>query len=134
MSSIGSTTNIFSNRFFRKDNNLPRDKASEQGGTIFYKVSQITISMKNLAYNLNSVEVFYGDSVLTSVIQIYERINDMAEYMNIRDPFTEIKKKEMEDRLDKLVGLNQKIQKELEKQAQKLITIKQGLSREVKLI
>jgi len=90
--------------------------------------------MKNLAYNLNSVEVFYGDSVLTSVIQIYERINDMAEYMNIRDPFTEIKKKEMEDRLDKLVGLNQKIQKELEKQAQKLITIKQGLSREVKLI
>jgi DNA repair ATPase RecN len=84
--------------------------------------------MKNLAYSLNSVETSYGDSVLTSVIQIYERINDVDEYLSSQTPFTEIKKREMEDRLDKLSGLNRKIQHELEIQIQKLNSIKLNLA------
>jgi hypothetical protein len=82
--------------------------------------------MKNLLYNLDSIEVFYGDVALNSTIQIDERITDAAEALQ-DNQFNDFEKDQIAGRLDKLVLLNIKIQSELEAQIEKLNAIKGAL-------
>jgi hypothetical protein len=89
--------------------------------------------MENLLRNLNSVEISYGDNALTSIIQIEERINDIAKSLNDNDELSEFEKTEVRDRLDKLVDVNHDIQKELERQVSKIKDIQEQLM-ETKLI
>jgi hypothetical protein len=86
--------------------------------------------MENLKFNLDSVEVSYGDNTLTSVIQIDERISDIANYLRTHNDFNDFEKTEIIDRLNKLIELNQKIQQELEEQVQKINNIKPLLAHE----
>jgi hypothetical protein len=84
--------------------------------------------MKDLMYNINSVEVSYGDNTLNSVIQIYERISSIADYVGTNSTgLNDFEKRQFEDRLDKLADLNHAIQEELDKQIRKLDEIKIGL-------
>jgi oligoendopeptidase F len=86
--------------------------------------------MENLKFNLDSVEVSYGDNVLTSVIQIDERISSIASYIQMHNESNDFEKTETIDRLDKLIELNHKIQQELEAQVQKINNIKPLLAHE----
>jgi hypothetical protein len=86
--------------------------------------------MENLKFNIDSVEVSYGDNALTSIIQIDERISDIAAYLRTHDDFNDFEKTEIIDRLNKLIELNQKIQQELEIQVQKMNDIKPMLAHE----
>ena len=83
--------------------------------------------MENLLHNLNSVEISYGDNALTSIIQIEERINDIAESLSSDDQLSDFERTEVRDRLDKLVDVNRDIQKELEKQAARIKDIQNRL-------
>jgi predicted chitinase len=89
--------------------------------------------MENLLYNLNSVEISYGDNALNTIIQIEERITDIAEAISDNDDFTDFEKAQVRDRLEKLVEVNENIQKELEKQVHKLKGL-QGRLNETKLV
>ena len=87
--------------------------------------------MENLKFNLDSVEVSYGDNALTSIIQIDERISDIAKYLRTHNnDFNDFEKTEIIDRLNKLIELNHKIQQELEAQVQKINDIKPMLAHE----
>lgn len=86
--------------------------------------------MENLKFNLDSVEVSYGDNVLTSIIQIDERISDIAKYLRTHNESNDFEKTEVIDRLNKLIELNHKIQQELEAQVQKINDIKPMLAHE----
>ena len=86
--------------------------------------------MENLKFNLDSVEVSYGDNVLTSVIQIDERISSIASYIQMHNESNDFEKTETIDRLNKLIELNHKIQQELEAQVQKINNIKPLLAHE----
>lgn len=86
--------------------------------------------MENLKFNLDSVEVSYGDNALTSIIQIDERISDITTYLRTHNDFNDFEKTEIIDRLNKLIELNQKIQQELEAQVQKINDIKPMLAHE----
>lgn len=79
--------------------------------------------MQNILYNLNSVEESYGESTLTGVIQIHERIADIAMYIDLNSGYlNDYEKEETKDRLNKLIDLNRKIRAELEKQEEDLMT------------
>jgi ligand-binding SRPBCC domain-containing protein len=86
--------------------------------------------MENLKFNLDSVEVSYGDNALTTVIQIDERISSIANYLHTHNEFNDFEKTEIIDRLNKLIELNHKIQQELEVQVQKINDIKPLLAHE----
>lgn len=86
--------------------------------------------MENLKFNLDSVEVSYGDNALTTIIQIDERISDIAKYLRTHNEFNDFEKTETIDRLNKLIELNHKIQQELEAQVQKINDIKPMLAHE----
>lgn len=86
--------------------------------------------MENLKFNLDSVEVSYGDNVLTSIVQIDERISGIANYLRQHNEFNDFEKTETIDRLNKLIELNHKIQQELEAQVQKINDIKPMLAHE----
>ncbi len=75
--------------------------------------------MKDILYNLDSVEVSYGDAILNAVIQLNERIDEISSQRQTSE-FNGFEKSETADRIQKLVDLNQKIQKELQKQVEKL--------------
>lgn len=75
--------------------------------------------MKDLLYNLDSVEVSYGDAILSAVIQLNERIDEISSQRETSQ-FNGFEKSETADRIQKLVELNQRIQKELQKQVEKL--------------
>jgi len=75
--------------------------------------------MKDLLYNLDSVEVSYGDAILNAVIQLNERIDEISSQRKTSQ-FNGFEKSETADRIQKLVELNQRIQKELQKQVEKL--------------
>ena len=90
--------------------------------------------MKNLFYNLNSVEISYGDDTLTNVIQIAERIADIDECLKqLHGSLPDIEQQQIIDRLQKLVELNQRIKEELEQQVERLNTMKMDLHREITL-
>ena len=79
--------------------------------------------MQNILYNLNSVEESYGESTLTGVIQIHERISDIALYVDLKSAYlNDYEKEETKDRLNKLIDLNRRIRTELEKQEENLMT------------
>jgi hypothetical protein len=79
--------------------------------------------MQNILYNLNSVEESYGESTLTGVIQIHERVADIAMYIDLKSAYlNDYEKEETKDRLNKLIDLNRKIRTELEKQEEDLMT------------
>ncbi|RAV98740.1 hypothetical protein [Pseudochryseolinea flava] len=74
--------------------------------------------MKNLVYNLNSVEASYGESTLTSVVQIFERLDEIHKQLKQQDqePLNDFLKEEYTGRLEKLLELNMRIQHELQAQ------------------
>jgi hypothetical protein len=79
--------------------------------------------MQNILYNLNSVEESYGESTLTGVIQIHERIADIAMYTDLNSAYlNDFEREETKDRLNKLIDLNRRIRAELEKQEEDLMT------------
>ncbi|MBT1707128.1 hypothetical protein KK062_02785 [Fulvivirgaceae bacterium PWU5] len=80
--------------------------------------------MENLKFNLDSVEVSYGDNALTSIVQIDERISGITNYLRTHNELNDFEKTEIIDRLNKLIELNHKIQEELEAQVQKINDIK----------
>ena len=85
-------------------------------------------TMKNLLYNLNSVESSYGEVTLTNVIQIFERVDNIAESATAQlTGFTDFDKEELTGRLDKLIALNLKVRSELRKQEMLLLAVKMGL-------
>jgi hypothetical protein len=65
------------------------------------------------------VEVSYGDYILNSVVQVNEQIEEILRQRQTSD-FNGFEKSETADRIQKLVDLNQKVQKELQKQLEKL--------------
>lgn len=84
--------------------------------------------MKNLLYNLNSVEESYGEVTLTNVVQIFERVNDIIESIAVQLPeLTDFEKEELSGRLEKLMALNLKIRSELAKQELLLHNVKAKL-------
>ena len=83
--------------------------------------------MKNLLYNLNSVEESYGDSALTTIVQINERIDDISNAFAKSEPINDFLIEEFSGRIEKLIELNQKIQEELKVQELKLLKINMGL-------
>jgi hypothetical protein len=108
------------------------DRSSVQKhGILFYGiVSKKRTIMENLKFNIDSVEVSYGDNALTSIIQIDERISSITTYLRTHNDFNDFEKTEIIDRLNKLIELNQKIQQELEAQVQKINDIKPMLAHE----
>ncbi|WP_333819362.1 hypothetical protein [Ohtaekwangia sp.] len=79
--------------------------------------------MHDIAYNLNSVEESYGESGLTGIIQIYERIDQIAEYIETEsEALNDYEKEELKDRIRKLIDLNHRMREELEKQEEALVT------------
>ena len=82
--------------------------------------------MENLLYNLDSVEVSYGDNILNSVIQVNERIEEIIQQSKTNQ-YNDFEKNETVDRIQKLVDLNQRIQEELQKQLERLHQLDLGL-------
>jgi hypothetical protein len=78
--------------------------------------------MKNLLYNLNSVEASYGEATLTSVVQIFERLDEIHKQLKQQDaePLNDFLKEEYNGRLEKLLELNVRIQHELQAQEELL--------------
>lgn len=72
--------------------------------------------MKDLLYNLNSVEESYGDATLTTVVQIFERLDEISEQLKNPESLNDFLKDEYAGRIDKLLDLNHRIQHELQAQ------------------
>lgn len=83
--------------------------------------------MENLLFNLDSVESSYGENVLTTVIQIDERISDIAEFVDKNRNHNDFERSEVTDRLDRLIQRNRNAQMELERQVQRIEYIKLNL-------
>lgn len=83
--------------------------------------------MKDLLYNFDSIEISYGDNALTSIVQIDERISDIAQALEATQ-LNDFEKEQIAARVDKLIFLNYKIQKELELQIVKLKDLKEGMA------
>ncbi len=88
--------------------------------------------MKNILYNLDSIDVSYGDNVLNTVIQINERINDIVEQQEHIHSLNDFEKTQIAERLSKLIDLNRKIQRELAEQADKIAQLKGTIYNEVR--
>jgi hypothetical protein len=84
--------------------------------------------MKNLLFNLNSVEESYGESILTSVIQINERIDEIAASLHESPPSNDFLIEEFSGRIEKLRELNRKIREELHQQEEKLRSIEESFT------
>jgi hypothetical protein len=84
--------------------------------------------MKDLLYNLDSVEVAYGDDVANSINQIEKRILDIAEYIQQHDAFNDFEKTQLSDRVNKLIDLNYGVQQQLEAQVEKLKIISDSVA------
>lgn len=78
-------------------------------------------------FNLDSVESSYGENVLTTVIQIDERISDIAEFVDKNRNHNDFERSEVTDRLDRLIQRNRNAQMELERQVQRIEYIKLNL-------
>lgn len=77
--------------------------------------------MKDLLYILNSLEEFYGETTLTSVIQADERVRDLrAAIASLSSKLNGYEFEELSDRLCKLITLNAKVREELENQVHAL--------------
>jgi hypothetical protein len=83
--------------------------------------------MENLLFNLDSVESSYGENVLNTVIQIDERISDIAEFVDKERNHNDFELSEVTDRLNRLIQKNRDAQMELERQVQRIEHIKQNL-------
>jgi hypothetical protein len=83
--------------------------------------------MENLLFNLDSAEASYGENVLNTVIQIDERIGDIAEFIDKNRNHNDFELSEMTDRLNRLIQKNRDAQMELERQVQRIEHIKQNL-------
>jgi len=83
--------------------------------------------MENLLFNIDSVEVSYGDNALTSIVQINERIQDIERYLHEHHNFNDFEKSQLIDRLSKLEDLNRQVQRELVSQTNKLAELKSSL-------
>jgi hypothetical protein len=90
--------------------------------------------MKDLLFNFNSIEVSYGDDALNTVIKIDERINDLKSSLQRHDSINDFEKSEWNDRLNKLIALNENIQGELRKQVEKLKMIPAALEKKAELL
>jgi hypothetical protein len=78
--------------------------------------------MKDLRYNLNSVEASYGEATLTSVVQIFERLDEISAQLSHEDaePLNDFLREEYNGRVEKLLELNLHIQHELQAQEELL--------------
>jgi len=85
--------------------------------------------MENLLYNLDSVESSYGSSLITSIIQLDERISDISGFLSEDPALNDFERSELTDRLNKLIELNRNAQMELERQAQTLEALRQRKGR-----
>ena len=83
--------------------------------------------MENLLFNLDSVEMSYGDNVLNTVIQIDERISEIAEFIDKNRNHSDFQLSEITDRLNRLIQKNRDAQMELERQVHRIEHIKQIL-------
>jgi len=88
--------------------------------------------MKDLLFNLDSVEVSYGDNILNSVVLVNERIDEITRQFE-KVELNDFEKNQMADRLKKMIDLNHAIQEELEKQIEKLHQIELGLTSSIDL-
>lgn len=77
-------------------------------------------AMKDLLYILNSLEGFYGETTLTSVIQADERVRDLTSAIANQPSLNGYEFEELSDRLGKLIALNAKVREELENQLRAL--------------
>ena len=84
--------------------------------------------MEDLYYNLDSIQSQYGENVLTAVIQMDERIRDVASYFPTHDALNDFEKLQVADRLQQMAVLNAKIQHELDIQLQKITSIQDSLT------
>ena len=84
--------------------------------------------MEDLNFNLDSIETWYGENVLTSVIQIDERIQDLASHFQLQESLNDFERLQVVDRLHKIAALNKKIQDELALQMQKLNQAEESLT------
>jgi len=83
--------------------------------------------MENLLFNLDSAEASYGENVLTTVIQIDERISGIAEFVDKDKNHNDFELSEVTERLDRLIRKNRDVQMELERQVQRIEYVKQNL-------
>lgn len=81
--------------------------------------------MENLLYNFDSVESSYGESLLTSIIQLDDRISDISGFLSEDPALNDFERSEIADRLNKLIEFNRNVQMELERQAQRLEVLRQ---------
>lgn len=89
--------------------------------------------MTDLLYNIDSVEVAYGDSAFNMIVQIQERITDIHNYLQTHNEFNDFEKIQLDDRLNKLIALNIKIQDELQAQIGNLNKIAALVKTDVKV-
>ena len=83
--------------------------------------------MKNINFNLDSIESSYGENILTSIIQVDERIEDLESSLSANQSQNDFEKLQVVERLNKINELLSKIQHELSLQRQKISTIQQSL-------
>jgi|GEM_PF-2008438 len=77
--------------------------------------------MKDILYILNSLEEFYGETTLTSVIQADERVSDLVSSVaNQTSSLNGYEVEELSDRINKLITLNARVREEFEKQSHAL--------------
>lgn len=89
--------------------------------------------MTDLLYNIDSVEVAYGDGAFNTIVQIQERISEIHNYLQRHNEFNDFEKTQLEDRLNKLIDLNVKIQDELQAQVGNLNKIAALVKTDVKV-
>ena len=78
-------------------------------------------TMKDILYILNSLEEFYGETTLTSVIQADERVSDLVSSVaNQTSSLNGYEVEELSDRINKLITLNARVREEFEKQSHAL--------------
>jgi hypothetical protein len=83
--------------------------------------------MENPNFNLDSIESAYGENILTAVIQLDERIEDLASLLSGDDSYTDFEKTQFIHRLEKINDLNDMIRKELNIQQDKITRMQQKL-------
>jgi hypothetical protein len=89
-------------------------------GVAFFFMISSKNDMKNLVYNVNSVEETYGEAMLTTVIQLYERLEEISGGVKAQQPLNDLLREEFAGRIEKLLQLNRRIQHELQMQEEML--------------
>jgi hypothetical protein len=85
------------------------------------------MAMENPYFNLDSIASAYGENILTAVIQLNERIDDLASVLSADEASNDFEKTQFSHRLKKILELQDMITKELGLQRQKLTAIQQRL-------